>query len=214
MANYVGTIKGDFLVDSNGDSVYSIPIQIPPGIAGLMPQLAVVYNSGGGNDLLGVGWGLQGLSVISRSAATMAQDGFIGVVGYDTDDRFSIDGQRLVPVTGHYGEPSAIYHTEIESGRKVVPVYNNNVSGRSGPDSFLVTNRDGKLMEYGISPDAQIAASSENASIRVWALNKVTDLNGNYLTITYQVDTDNGYFYPSRIEYTGNHATNLSPQRC
>jgi virulence plasmid B protein/VCBS repeat protein len=214
MANYVGTIKGGFSVDSNGGALYSIPIQVPPGTAGLMPQLAVAYNSGSGNDLLGVGWSLQGVSVITRSAATMAQDGFIGVVGYDAGDRFSIDGQRLVPVTGNYGDQSAIYHTEIESWKKVVPVYNNNESARSGPDSFLIYNKDGKLMEYGTSPDAQIEASPENASIRVWALNKITDLNGNYMTITYQVDTANGYFYPSRIDYTGNNTTGLSPQRC
>lgn len=213
-AAYFRSLPGDFSVDSNGGTVYSIPLQLPPGTAGMMPTLSIVYSSGG-NGILGMGWSLQGLSSITRVGATVAQDGFFGAVTYGSDDRFSLDEQRLVPISGSaYQDPSTIYHTEIESWQKVVPVYNTpSTSGRNGPDTFLIYTKDGKCMEYGTSSDAQILASATNPSIRVWTLNRITDLNGNYLTITYQQDQVNNSFYPSHINYTGNSVGGLAPQR-
>ena len=44
--------------------------------------------------------------------------------------------------------------------------------------------------------------------VLVWALKKVTDLNGNYFTVTYHNDITNGEYYPQQIDYTGNdHST-------
>ncbi|HEU4386999.1 MAG TPA: FG-GAP-like repeat-containing protein, partial [Blastocatellia bacterium] len=210
---HLGSLNGQFSVDCNGGAVYSVPLQVPPGTAGLMPSLSLVYNSGGGNGLAGMGWSLHGLSSVSRTAATMAQDRFISPVQYGPNDRFSLDGQRLVAIQGEYGSKDAVYHTEIESWRRIVPVYKDSVRSRSGPDSFLVQTKDGKVAEYGTSADAQIEASSKNPSIRVWALNRITDLNGNYMTITYRQDSAGGGFYPERIDYSGNDKTGLSPQR-
>ena len=42
--------------------------------AGLTPDLALQYQSSVGNGLLGVGWGLSGLSIITRCPQTWAQD--------------------------------------------------------------------------------------------------------------------------------------------
>jgi hypothetical protein len=39
---------------------------VPPGRAGIQPNLSLEYASGGGNGFVGVGWGLAGLSRISR----------------------------------------------------------------------------------------------------------------------------------------------------
>jgi len=118
-------------------------------------------------------------------------------------------GQRRV-ISG----PHAIYHTEIESWQKIEPVFDQQrPPGRSGPDSFIVKTKDGKLLEYGSSIDAQSLASPANPSIREWALNKVTDLNGNYLTITYQQDPAGDGIYPKEIQYTGNANTDLVSQR-
>ena len=60
----VGSIPGQLSVEQ-GAAVYTIPIEVPPGVAGMQPDLAITYNSNAGNGLLGVGFSLSGLSVIS-----------------------------------------------------------------------------------------------------------------------------------------------------
>ncbi|HYE14145.1 MAG TPA: FG-GAP-like repeat-containing protein, partial [Pyrinomonadaceae bacterium] len=173
--------------------------------AGMTPQLALAYNSGAGNDLLGVGWSLHGLSAITRCAATEAQDGFRGTVAYDEGDRFALDGQRLMAVSGSgYGAEDAVYHTEVESWHRVAPVYGGSAAPASGPVSFVVQDKDGRTYEYGATPDSRVAASADNPSVRVWALNKITDSNGNYLTVTYQPDPSNNTNCPLSIDYTFN----------
>jgi RHS repeat-associated protein len=211
-SSYLGTIKGGFGTDANGGATYTIALAVPPGTGGMEPSLSLFYNSGIGNGILGMGWGLRGLSAITRCPQTPAQDGAWRPIGYDESDRFALDGRRLMLVRGSgYGQPDAIYHTEIESWLQVVPGYAN-TPNRSGPDSFLVSTKNGRTLEYGSTPDSQVQASSTNPSIRVWTLNKVTDLNGNVLTITYQPDPNQGNTnYPLRIDYTGNGS--LQPQR-
>src|SRR5437762_2594707 len=51
-----GFTSGNFQVTQVGAAVYSIPIQVPPGINGMEPQIALVYNSHAGNGLAGMGW--------------------------------------------------------------------------------------------------------------------------------------------------------------
>ncbi|MBC5781395.1 hypothetical protein H8N03_00480 [Ramlibacter sp. USB13] len=205
---YVGTTQGDFSVEAGGSAAFSIPIQVPPGTARMQPSLSLDYLSGAGSadSLIGNGWNLRGLSHITRCAATVAQDGYTGTVRFDDGDRFVLDGGRLQPVQGAYGAPDAVYHTEIESWRKVVPVYEAPTPGRSGPDGFRVFERDGRILEYGGTPDARLAASPDDPTIRVWALSRVTDRLGNALVVTYKQDAANGACYPDRIAYTSHPA--------
>nr|VFK45343.1 MAG: virulence plasmid B protein [Candidatus Kentron sp. SD]VFK49716.1 MAG: virulence plasmid B protein [Candidatus Kentron sp. SD]VFK81464.1 MAG: virulence plasmid B protein [Candidatus Kentron sp. SD] len=69
----VGSIPGQLSV-RQGAAVYTIPIQIPPGVAGMQSDLAITYNSNAGNGLLGVGFSLSGLSTITRCGQTIAQN--------------------------------------------------------------------------------------------------------------------------------------------
>jgi hypothetical protein len=48
--------------------------------------------------LLGVGFGLGGLSAIHRCSKTIAIDGVKGGVNYDDNDRYCLDGQLLASV--------------------------------------------------------------------------------------------------------------------
>src|SRR2546423_67429 len=201
---YLGMIEGKFTVDQNGSAVYSIPLQVPPGTHTMEPELSLVYHSALTNGLMGVGWSLHGLSAIKRVGATPARDGYRGGVHYDARDRFALDGQRLMAVEGDYGAPGAIYHTEIESWRKITPVYAGGTDAAHGPSAFIVYTKEGHRYEYGTSPDAQVRVAAGHAAVRVWALNKITDLNGNFLTMRYERDPATGAYYPSRIDYTGN----------
>src|SRR5437016_5646810 len=149
--SYLGTIKGEFTVDQNGSAVYSIPIQVPPGTARMQPELSFVYHSALINGLMGVGWSLQGLSAIKRTGATPAQDGVRSGVRYNAKDRFALDGQRLMAVEGDYGSPATVYHTEIQSWRKITASF---ADDTDGPSAFLVLTKDGHSYEYGTSADA------------------------------------------------------------
>jgi hypothetical protein len=111
----IGATPGSFAVDPSGAATYSIPIFVPPGTNGMQPQLSLNYNSQGGNGLLGMGWSIGGLSVIHRCGATIAIDGIKGGVNYDANDKFCLDGERLI-----WSSSDGFYRTQHESWQKVV----------------------------------------------------------------------------------------------
>src|SRR3569833_1774788 len=90
----VGSIPGEFAVAPSGAATYTIPIQVPPGIAGMQPTISLAYGSQGGNGELGMGWTLNGLSVIHLCSATSAHVGYNVFLYYDRLDRFCLDGLR------------------------------------------------------------------------------------------------------------------------
>jgi hypothetical protein len=189
-------MAGQFAVSPSGAATYSIPIQVPPGAGGMQPQLALSYNSQAGNGLLGVGWNLSGLSAIARCARTMAQDGVRGGVDYDGNDRFCLDGQRLILIGGLYGAPGSQYRTEAESFARIT------YDGAA----FKIQSKAGLTSEYGNTADSRIEAQGKSV-VRVWAMNKMTDAAGNYLRVAYQEDNANGDFRVDRIDYAGNDNT-------
>ncbi len=46
MADLVGTLPGKFTTTPAGGASYSLPLELPPGIAGMTPALAIQYSSG------------------------------------------------------------------------------------------------------------------------------------------------------------------------
>jgi len=199
-----GATPGSFSVDRMGEANYRIPIRVPPGIAGMEPQLALLYNSSAPNDRLGVGWSLAGLSEIARCARTVAQDGVRAGVDYSMNDRYCMGGERLVAVpdsvtgvTGAYGADKTEYRTEIESFSKVISY---GVAG-NGPQYFKVWRKDGRILEYGNTADSRILADGKSTA-RVWALNRELDRYGNYMDFSYV--TDNWELFanaPDQISY-------------
>lgn len=200
------SVPGGFNVNEQGAATYSIPIAVPPGTAGMVPSLSLDYSSQGGNGLVGVGWALSGLPSIGRCPKTQAQDGVRGTVGYDADDRFCMEGQRLVVISGIYGADGSAYRTELEGFSKVT-AYG---TAGNGPAWFEVKTKSGQTMEFGNTVDSRILAQGKTTA-RSWAVNKISDTAGNYLTITYTNDTTNGQAYPTRVDYTGNAGASLVP---
>ena len=191
-----GTLAGTLAVNRYGAATYEIPIEVPPGTAGVEPSLSLAYASNGGNGLLGLGWSLRGLSAIGRCPKTPAQDGARGAIRYDANDRFCLDGRRLVAVTGDYGADGTAYRTEIDGFSKIV----SHGSAGTGPAWFEVRTKSGQTMEYGNTANSRIEAVGRSEA-RLWALNRVTDAVGNYLTVRYREEDGQGY--PDRIDYTG-----------
>ena len=114
----VGAIAGSGGAGGLGGAAYSIPIQVPEGLCGIQPSLAIAYNSQGGNGLLGWCWDLQGISSITRIGTTQYHDGYMSGVDF-IDDRFALDGQRLICVSGTNGGNCAEYRTEIDGMSKI-----------------------------------------------------------------------------------------------
>src|SRR5689334_10963280 len=74
----VGATTGAFNVSQTGAAQYSIPIFAPPGAGGLKPGISLAYSSNTSNDLAGAGFGIGGLSQISRCNKTLAASGTYG----------------------------------------------------------------------------------------------------------------------------------------
>ncbi|MEL6133348.1 MAG: FG-GAP-like repeat-containing protein, partial [Bacteroidota bacterium] len=201
-----GRTTDEFRVNENGAAAYQVPIMISPGTRGVVPSLSFLYGSQQGDGHMGVGWALGGLSMITRAPATLAQDNIIDGIDFDGLDRFTLDGERLIHVTGVYGGNNTVYRTEQESYAKIVSYG----TAGYGPQKFKVWTKDGLIREYGYTFDSRIEAQGR-ADAMLWRLNKVTDRQGNYYTITYGEINANTESYPTRIDYTGNANTGLVP---
>ncbi len=203
-----GSTPGGFRVLENGAPEYSMAIRVPPGVAGMEPKLGIVVRSGGAGGILGLGGALQGLAVIQRCSKTIVQDGFVSGVNYDGNDRFCIDGGRLVAVSGAYGADGTEYRTERESFTKIVSY---GVAG-NGPAWFKAWTKSGQILEFGNTADSRIEAQGKSTP-GAWALSKASDTKGNYFSTSYTEDNANGDYQISRIDYTGNASAGLTTSR-
>ncbi|MGD9108231.1 MAG: RHS repeat-associated core domain-containing protein [Gammaproteobacteria bacterium] len=211
----VGSLSGKLTVNEVGAAVYNVPINVPPGTAGMTPKLSITYSSNQKNGLLGMGFSLEGLTSIIRAPQNKAQNGQIHGVDFTDQDRFSLGGQQLVAIKGDYGQDQTEYRTYIDSQSKIISY------GRqgNGPQSFKVWTKGGQIAEYGVSEDARLKAHIEDPkgkviddqTVKQWTLDKIEDTAGNYLQVHYFKDEANGVFYPTEIDYTGNDAAGIKP---
>gem|GEM_PF-3016565 len=166
-----------------GAATYSIPIKVPPGRAGMAPNLAVRYNSYQSNSWIGVGWDLD-MGSIQRSTK-------FGV-NYDANDFvLSVNGSttELVDIGGNN------YAAKIEDS--FAKIHRDPTTG-----GFVQTTKDGRKYSFGSTDDSRQYDPNDVGRVFKWCLNKVEDTNGNYMEISYV--KDQGQIYLSRIAYTGN----------
>lgn len=98
-----------------GAATYTVPIEVVPGTAGIQPNLSIVYNSMSGFGAMGQKWSLQGISAISRTPQSKYYDHNVSPVSFDTSDRFSLDGNRMLLFSGSsYQCSNAVYCFETE----------------------------------------------------------------------------------------------------
>ena len=196
----VGITEGQLAVSLSGGASYAIPIAVPPGINGVIPQINLAYNSQAGNGLAGYGWNISGLSSITRIPATKFHDGTIDGVDFNNLDRFAFDGQRLMVkngTSGVYGASGTIYETESFSNVKITS-YGVHPSGANyGPAYFIIEYPDGSKAYYGNSGDSR--------SITDWAITYWENPQGVRISYNYILANNN-----LSIEYInyGSIATN------
>lgn len=78
-------------ISDGGTPSYSSPIAVPPGIAGMTPNISLLYTGSSINGPVGYGWTLQGVSMITRCAGSKVSDGYVPMVQYGPNDKLCLD---------------------------------------------------------------------------------------------------------------------------
>lgn len=200
------TAGADVAVSPSGQAGFSLPLAVPPGVSGMTPQLSLNYTDGGINGPVGVGWSVQGLSMITRCPSVPPTDGISRSVAFDGDDKLCLDGQRLIQ-TDRQGQPGAQgqdaagltgsavreYRTEKDSFVRVRAYGQASQSAGLGPAYFKVWTKSGQIYTYGALPgvdtQAQVLATQSADPlvqvIAVWAVRRISDLRGNTIDFHY-----------------------------
>ena len=211
----VGALGGTVDISAMGGLVYSIPLELPSGINGMQPNLSITYNSQAGNGLLGWGWDLTGLSSITRTGQTLYHDDKMTAADLSWNDRFLLDGKRLVKVADY--TDSVEYRTEQDEMSRIMAYMRYEPGGLFGLgtkvlDHFVVWKANGLIMEYGATQDSWIDPQHGGFQAVCWLLNKATDRNGNSIVYQYDESQANGTHPVDLIEYTVNEAQSVQAQ--
>ncbi|MER2498454.1 RHS repeat-associated core domain-containing protein [Vibrio neptunius] len=191
-------LSGEFAA-SGGQATYSLPISVPPGRAGHQPSLSLEYRSDSPNGMLGMGWSLGGLSSISRCGKNLEKDGHWGGINFNSDDRYCLDGQRLIAVSGRDGDNLTEYRLETNGYSKIVSFG----QAGNGPASFKVWHKDGSVYEYGATSDSRAELPGQS-HVYKWSLNQITDTSkNNHVQFSYREDNSNGTHRIDTISYVG-----------
>ncbi len=200
-AEYPGVTPGRFSVSDSGAANYTLPISVPAGVAGMSPELAVTYNSQGGNGLMGVGFGLSGMSAsIHRCGASHIVDGKATGVKYDDTDMLCMNGQRLIRVSGTHWRNGTVYRPEVDSFDKVV--YRTGTTGTGeATDYFEVYTRDGEIHTYSWRVGVSSEGLLPRRNVSSWLKHVEQDRAGNRIYYRYKstAQGDGERFLPDEI---------------
>lgn len=213
-----GWTPGEFSVSHDGTAGYTVPLWSPTGRGSVTPQLALSYNSGAGNGILGVGWSLAGLSSITWCGRTIAQDGYTDGGHFDGSDALCLGGNRLVPVSPPFS-PQTEYRPEAETFARIIG-YN---TQDNVPDYFEMYEKNGTILTFGRDAQSRVepylligtgpALVRQPTAPRAttgWVLDRIEDRNGNAATIEYtrtEGDAAEQWWMelrPARINYAPN----------
>jgi hypothetical protein len=109
---------------SGGNASYTIPLDLPPGINGMVPELSISYNSSAGNGVMGLKWSLNGLSEIRRGNKNHLFDGWNNHIHMNNLDRLYLDGQGLYCYSGSNLQSGSLYKTQNDDKIRLVPYIN------------------------------------------------------------------------------------------
>ncbi|MET7552359.1 FG-GAP-like repeat-containing protein, partial [Streptomyces sp. NPDC005500] len=175
-------------VGDDGEARYEVPFELAAGRGGFTPKLGLSYSSDTRDGLLGVGFGLSGLSQISRCARTVAEDGVALGPQLESDDRLCLNGQKLVAVSGAYGADGTEYRTQPDSHVRVRSFRPAGTPASvQGPASFTVWTADGAVQQYGTDGTASQTYNwrSEKSAYVAWAIAHSVDRSGNTIDYKY-----------------------------
>jgi len=198
----VGTIPGSLSVSGSGSAVYSIPIEVSPGVSGMTPEISLVYNSNGGDGVMGPGWTLGGVSAVSSVRQTEYYSGTqvnFDFQSYFNAKEYSLDGQKLIQIGVTTGYQTAEYRTEDESFSRV--------QKNAWNDGWFFTSstKSGLYYEYGYSIDSRQRSSAATLfperAVMNYFVDKIKDRLGNEIIFNYTNIPLSGECYIASIVY-------------
>lgn len=182
----VGQIPVKSDITATGARTYEVPINVYPGMKGMQPSLALLYNSQQGNSIVGMGWSLSGISTICRKGKTIYYDGKVQSIAMDNDDSFYLDGMRLMKLS----QTSEYVIYESETGNIKVKGY---ISG-DAIRYFEIFYPNGNQAIFGFT-------NNTSSNILYYPITSICDLMGN--TVKYSYDDIGNHYNITKIEYNG-----------
>lgn len=204
-----------------GDARLDYLIEIPAGRNGLQPELALQYDSAGGNGWVGVGWDLR-MNVVTIDTRW-------GVPRYSSGqetETYLLNGEQLTPVA-HRGElqnrsSEKEFHTRVEGEfRKII-------RHGTGPRDYWweIVDKLGTRQFYGGGPNTggptvNSTLADSDGNVFLWSLRETHDTHGNFIKYLCTRVSDPGMvggsvqgsqLYLERITYTG-HEDQEGPYR-
>lgn len=185
----VGEIPIESGMTPTGGKTYNVPINSYSSEGIFSPQISLTYNSQQGNGVMGMGWAVSGIQIITRGSKSIYYDGEAAPIQNSASDALYLNGSRLILI--YNGTTEKKY--ESETGHiKVVGHCSNNHLGY-----FTAYYPNGYIAIFGYS--------GNTTDVLSYPLRSLTDDKGN--TITYTYLQYNNHYNISRIDYGTSYIT-------
>lgn len=191
--------------NQQGDGTVDFPITLPPGRAGLQPNLSVSYNNNGSSGIVGQGWDIN-IPVISV-------DTRFGVPTYDPDyetESYLLNGEEIMMKggisfdNGVFQQSYYLPHrsdsqrarsgTDVEFFPKVESSFTKIIRKGDSPSNYYweIWDKSGTKYTYGGDKwyDSSVLRShfsDPDAKRAKWYLSEVKDKNNNVIWYNYEV---------------------------
>jgi RHS repeat-associated protein len=173
--------------NNRGTAELSCPIELPAGINGLTPELAVNYSSGNVDGNCGRGWNLNGHAI--------TLDIRKGAPKYDGSDRYLLDGKELVRIPG-------TDNFRLKSEGSFIKV------DKEGA-AFKAYQPDGRHFCYGEYTSSRLADPNNGNRVYASLLDRISDKSSNHIDYEYTAYDGNPYLTKISYGYNGAYTVSL-----
>jgi RHS repeat-associated protein len=187
-----------------GTATVSIPIPLSPGRPTGTPELSLTYDSGRGNGVFGLGWGLGLPSIARRTDKRLPQYTDVRVDGVEPDTFVLAGAEDLVPVLVSDGAGGLrLDEQEDHDGGATFRVrrYRPRIEGAFArierwtaadlATHWRVTDRANRTTVFGGTDASRIADPTDPSRVFEWLPERVVDDRGEVVTYGYvQENTD------------------------